>query len=57
MTNQSLLHVGRIKEKLEALAAQDGMRWQELARQVLLNYVNMKDLEAVTAQLVNDEVG
>lgn len=41
----SLLHVGRLKVKLEAIAATQNLRWQDLAREVLAQYVMVKENE------------
>lgn len=47
MSNQALLHVGReLKVKLQYIAAGEPgeLKWQDLARQVLTNFVAMKGL-------------
>jgi hypothetical protein len=41
-TKQNLLYVGRLREKLELLAAKEGKRWQDVARHVLQVYLDAR---------------
>lgn len=52
MTKQPLLNLGSLlRDRLENIASAENTRWQDLARQVLQNFVDMKVLENAAANV------